>query len=283
MIGFRTGKYKIKLFDTLLVASLTIVLLSFFILLTRTTKDLVVTIKVGQDNVKDLANERGVGEWYSSALFLNLKDQSYFDTSTANIINIKQYDADPGKKNIYVTVNLKTIYNTALKRYTYNGKNVLIGSPIDINFDRLYLYGVIVDIEGYRPNDKMVNLIVKSQFINNQANFKFQDTGGVPPFVADGLQEGDIIKDFHGGSVVELIKKDIENAKRVVVTSDGNVLLREDPYLKDIFLTFKIRAVKRENRYYFFEDLPILINYPLPIHFDKTSIWPLVTAIDEIK
>ena len=108
----------------------------------------------------------------------------------------------------------------------------------------------------------------------------FPDSSGTSEHIANALIKGDMVKDDQGNIIVKIIDKKVENAKRLVITSDGRSVIQTNPLRRDVYLTLEVNAIKIGDRYYIFDDVPLLVGEKIPINTSTISVWPEVTKIN---
>ena len=102
----------------------------------------------------------------------------------------------------------------------------------------------------------------------------FPETSGSRAYVADAIEEGQEVKDDQGNTIVKILRKRVEDAKKTAITSDWRVFVQRDPLRKDVYLTLQLDAIRINDRYYVFDDVPVLIGYTVPINTGTMSFWP---------
>lgn len=288
------GKYKLKLLDIIIVFVFVSIAVSLFFLLFRTKKELIVIVKTYEDSIIwpgrhssiSTGDTNSTGDTISAVWFNNIfqpgmKEKDSLGKPMGEIISVRKYDNRPDSPTIYLTLKLKAVYSTGTKVYTYKGKNVLVGSTIQLYLDKVFVEALIVSTEGGEERFPLKKLSVSTQVLNKDPIFT--DTTGVNQFIADNIKIGDTVKDSRGKIVLKIVEKRVEDANLIVKSSTGEVFLRKNPLLKDVYLTLDVMAYQIQDRYFFFDDIPILINNGIPIHLKKISIFPVVTGIEEVK
>ncbi len=271
--------FKPTLFEILLGSAALIIIAAVFFLLFRTRKSLSITIKINEESV--IWTNQGVSTWFANLFYVGMEEKNSFGKTMAKVIKVRSYDTDPSKRALYLTVKLDAVYSPGIGQYSYKGKTILIGSTLQLYLDKIFTEGLIVDVEGFRKLNPRIKLTIDARVAD--INPAFPETLGVMPFIADNINEGDVVKDSQEGIVLHILKKTVEDADKTVITDSGEVLLRKDPVKKDVFLTLEVWAEKINGRYYFFDDVPVVAGQGLPIHLDKISIWPTITKITEVK
>ena len=273
------GKYKLKLLDITILFIFVSIAVSLFFLLFRTKKELIIVVKTFEDSATWPGQRSTV--WFNNIFHPGMKEKDALGKPMAEILSVRKYDNRPDSSTIYLTLRLKAVYSTGTKVYTYKGKNVLVGSTIQLYLDQVFVEALIVNTDGVKDRYPLKKLRVSGRLLEN--NTVYPDTNGVHQFVADNINLGENVKDSRGKTVLKIIEKRVEDANQIVKTSAGEVLLRKNPLLKDVYLTFDIMAYQIQNRYFFFDDIPILISNQIPIHLKNASFFPTITKIEEIK
>jgi len=97
--------------------------------------------------------------------------------------------------------------------------------------------------------------------------------------IAKALTTGQKIMDDQGRPVIEIIEKSVKDAKRLTTNDRGETIISSNPLKKDIYLTLKVYAYKMGDKYYLFDDIPVIIGLPIPLNTSTVSVWPEVTSI----
>lgn len=236
------------------------------------------TLKAGEENVTwKVATSR---DWFSQLFYEGMKERDGIGRIQAEILNVYSYDTSPDRKALYLTAKLKAVYSKSTQQYTFKGKPVLVGNTIKLSVDNVNFEGLIVNIDGM--NNPREEVVLKIETRLNYADL-YQETLGALPYIADAVNTGDIVYDNRGNPVLTIDSKKVEDAKRIVTTSDGRVLLRPNPLLKDLHLSATVNAIKVGGKYFLFDDIPISIGVALPINLPTISIFAEVTKITVVQ
>lgn len=245
----------------------------FLYVLFRKESYITITIKVGSDHVNWSGGT--ISQWFSQLFYVGMKEKDGLGRTTAEILNIRSYDTSTNLRAVYANVKLKAIYNRASNQYIFRGKPVLIGSTIRLYLDRLLVDGLVTHFEGVKDTREKHTLIAEAQ-IRDETTV-YPETSGTKDYVADALKVGEKITDLQGNTVIEILQKRVEDAKRVVVTNDGRVLIQSNPMRKDVYFTLRVQTIKIGSRYYVFDDIPVLIGIGVPLNTSTISVWPEIT------
>jgi len=273
----------LKFFDWILIGLGLLAILIFAVVFFRRSSYKIVTVEVGRESVLAWSGwgNSGSKRWFSELLHKGMKERDGLGKVKAELLDIFSYEKLPDRITVYLTTKLRVVYNRASNTYTYKGTPVLIGSKIKVNFDNLLVEGLITDIEGVSDKRERRLITVEAQI--REENATYLETSGTKAYIADALKVGEEIKDNKGNTIIKILNKKVEPAKKVVVTSDGRTILRFDPTRKDVYLTLEVNALKIGERYFLLNDIPIVIDYEIPVNTPQLSLFPVVTKFISVK
>lgn len=286
MKGIIKNISKFKPFDWVLIGLTFIFVITFAYIFFRSSSYKIVTIEVGQESAFYPAwvvgnDPSGSKVWFSELFHKGMEERDGLGKVRAELLDIFAYEKMPDRITVYLTTKLKVVYNKASNTYTYKGTPVLIGSKIKVNFDNLFVEGLVTDIEGVADSRERRLITVEAQI--REENATYLETSGTKAYIADAIKVGEEIKDNKGNTIIKILNKKVEPAKKVIVTSDGRTILRLDPVRKDVYLTLEINALKIGERYFLLNDIPIVIDYEIPINTPQLSLFPVVTKFISVK
>lgn len=268
------NKPKISFFTFIIIGSCALLIIYFAYTFFRKSTYITITLKVGLD----LVNAYGPTSkhWYTHYFYIGMKEKDGFGKPTAEVLQIRSYDISDSK-SLYATVKILSVYNRNSNQYTFRGKPLLIGSPLQLYLDNLLVNGLITNIEGAKDSRTRKKFIVETQLMGDST--VFPETSGVKPYLAEAIPEGLEIKGDQGNVEVKVIKKKVENAKKIVTTGDGKILVQDDPLKKDVYFTLEVNALELHGRYFVFDDLPLLVGWGIPLNTSTVALAPDVTSI----
>ncbi|MCR4313019.1 MAG: hypothetical protein NUV58_02125 [Candidatus Roizmanbacteria bacterium] len=285
-------KVQLKIFDFAIIFIFIFLLISLFFVLFRKQSKINVVVKVNEESMAYQIG--GVPNWFAQFLHVGMKEVDVFGKPMAEIKEIKTYYASDQRSVVYLVVSLKAVYSVSNRQHTYKGKKILVGSTIQLPLNNLLVNGLIIDIDGSIKNNlKKISAEAKIRTIDPT----FPQTEGVPPYIANSIQQGDVMKDSLGRPAIKIVKKTEEDAKMTVVTANGDVILQRQPLRKDVSLDLEIWGEKIGDRYFLFGDMnfPIIVsnnsvilnNYNtiggLPFNVNNGLIWLTITKINGIQ
>lgn len=273
---FKMRFKRLTLFDRVLIALAVLgtAFLAYFFF--RKSTYVTATIKVSEENVN--WGPTYTRSWFSQLFYEGMKEQDGLGRIMSEVVSIRSYDTGSAIKAVYLTTRLRAVYSRASNQHTFKGTPLSIGSPVRLNLDRLLVEGLVTHVEGVKDPRVRENLIVEAQV--REETPTFPEASGTREYIADALKVGDEVKDSRGNVIIKVLSKRVENAKRLVTTSDGRTLIQTNSLRKDVYLTLEVNAVKIGERYFLFDDVPILIGQTIPFNTPTISIFPEITKIN---
>ena len=265
---------KPHVFHVVLILLVISVGIGFFYIFLRKPTYLSVEIKVGSEAVY---YEGGTTKaWLSQFIHEGMTEKDGLGKTIADVVKIRSYDT-ANTKAMYATTRILAVYNRNSNQYTFRGKPLLVGSTIRLYLDRVLVDGLITYIEGVPDPRIKKRLVVEAQLIN-ETNV-FPEVSGVKQHIADAITEGQEVKDSQNNTIIKVIKKREEDAKKIVTTSDGRTFVQTYPLRKDVYLTLEVQALLIGDRYYVLDDIPLIIGWGIPINTKTFVASPEITSI----
>lgn len=250
------------------------------LVLFRQGATMTITVKVNDESVT-FQSWRYLGEgtrpWFAHLFRVGQKEKDGTGRSVAEIIGVRSFDTSPPKKVVYLDVRLKALYNRASGQNTFRGKPVLVGSPIRLALDDMMVEGLVTGINGKPDTRKRERLLVETEI--REENPVYAELSGTKQYVADAISVGDTFSDDQGRPIVRVVGKSVTDAERAVTTADGRIVVQTNPLRKQVVLTLDVEATVIGNRYYIYDDIPVLIGLAIPINTPVISVWPEIKTI----
>lgn len=267
---------RLSYFD-LLVVGVTVALVAvFFVFFFRKADYLVVRVKVTNRNV--LYSKSAPPAWFVYSLRRGMKELDGLGRVSAEIQDVYFYDEYQADKVAYVTLRLMATYSSRTRDYKYKGTPLVVGESLRVSMGKVLVEGLITDIEGLPSPYQVEDVTIEAMVVDESGN-AFSETTGVDQYVADALVVGDRVYDSRGEEVVEILEKRVLPARKNTFDDRGNVYERLDPRRKDVYLKLRLRAKRVANELYFFDDVRIRVWTYIPLHFEKISIFPVITKV----
>ncbi len=270
---------KIAFFDKLLIL-IVIVAISFFVFVFfRKGETVAVTVRLNEDNSTygDWNSLIGTRPWVTELLRNDAKLKDAIGRISAEIISVRSFDIKPNRQAVYVKMRLRVTNDRASNQFIFNGLPLIVGSEVKINFDTVLVDGMVTDIEGLPETRQKVSIWVEAN-VKDENNL-YSERIGIAPSIASEILNINEIRDGEGNIIMKVLEKKVTDSDVFVTTSDGRGIIRKNPLRKDVLLKLQINAFKIGNRYYIYDDIPILIGQKIPFNTDKLSVFPEVTKI----
>jgi hypothetical protein len=204
---------KINLIDRVIIAIGLLSAIAFGFIFFRASTHITAVIKVSEDTIIHNPWVMGVGTrtWFAELFHPGMKESDGLGQVAAEVLDVRSYHSSPEKKAVYLTVKLRAVYNRASNQHTYNGLNLLIGSPIKLNLDHMLVEGLVTHIDGVKDPRNNAKLIVTTQL--KRDNPVYTGTSGVEPHIANALNVGDVVQDNRDHTIVTIIDKEVKPLK----------------------------------------------------------------------
>lgn len=207
-------------------------------------------------------------------------DYQYDNIGNKNmkILSIKKWGYQ--NKEMWVTASVKAKYKPKQKKYTYLYQPLEIGRTIDVTINGSNIHGIVSSIQGFSDTRPGRTITISARLIDSSSPYSTY-TRGVEPWIADAIKKDAQMKDVSGNTIAKILDVSVAPAQRVVTTDTGQVILSEDPFKKDVFLTIQMNVIQQDGNYMFLEDKPIIIGWSVPIFLEKVVLYPVITGIFE--
>lgn len=270
---------KLTLFDRIIILIAISFVIFFGYAFFRKASYVTVTVKVGEENIYYQAwrSEAGSRVWFAELFHKGMKETDGLGRIGAEVVSVYSYNSAINTKAVYLTVNLRAVYNRATNQYTFKGFPLSIGSQVRLNLDNLFVDGLVTHVDGVEDPRKKVKLLVETKIVEESS--VYPETSGTSESIANGINVDDQVKDSQGNTIIKIVKKRVENAKRLVTNSSGEFMVRNHPLRYDVYLTLEVEAIDLSGSYFLFDDVPILIGEEIPVFTPFISVLPEVTHI----
>ncbi|PIR58806.1 MAG: hypothetical protein COU69_03335 [Candidatus Pacebacteria bacterium CG10_big_fil_rev_8_21_14_0_10_56_10] len=270
----------LKPVDLVFIGFLLLIPLVIFLLFKRSVQEIVVRVEVTGENVFSEPTRPNIE--YADSFQVGDVITNQLGQNVAEILDVTSYRITQDRRVVFLDVRLRTLFDPRKQQYFYQGKPVIFSEFMELDFRKAKLRGRIVDFPGFRDEDAPQGIMrVRAQL--RWENRQFSDVYGVPKFIADSIQAGDVIRDNRGQPLLKIIEVETNPAKRTVFTESGVPRIVQDPELKDVFYTVDIATKEYNGTPYMFDYFTISVGDTIPINKDHVSIFPVVTEIVEYK
>lgn len=175
----------------------------------------------------------------------------------AKLISIKKYPTIINSQyDVYVTAVIKAGFNKKTGEYSFNRSSLSVGSPIDLQFPKIYLTGTVI---GISPNPIKDSYVEKKLYLVSQGGY-LKDF----PYRYDAIKIGDVYFDGEQ-KVFEVIDKQLEkNIWSIGNSLTGTIYEGAVDTTQNIVVIANVKLLKKEDGFYFGEENRVNINSYIP-------------------
>lgn len=276
MIKPHTDKrFRFGLFEIIVAGIAVVALMAFAVIFFRKTEYIPIVIRVTNSNFLYIGDNPP--SWYAQALAVGSSEYDGLQQQQAVVEKTLYYPVDETHKALFLTMKVKAVYTRTKKQYSYKGRPLIVGGPIRFELQNQLVDGVILRV-GKQVDTPSRELTVNARLMNDTgAN---SGTNGVSPYVADAVNVGDTIRDSAGTELAKITGKTVKPALRYTFPANGDILVREDPLLKDVFLTIKLKVDVINGEEYFMNVARIRVNSRVYLEMPTITIFPEIMSIE---
>jgi len=267
---------KIGFTEILLLFFFLTIIVFVFLYFRRSQKWITVEMKVTSDSSIS-SEQRTIPYWLSNPVKKGDREYSALGQPQAEVIDVLSYETSGSYKETYLTVKLNVLYNKNQHKYTFSSKDLIIGGPLIIRPNGVYLEGIITSMEGVSRETKKARKKVLTQIEGGVSYI----TSGIKPWFADAIKKGDEMKDSKGQLLAKILEKKVEPARRTTTDDRGIPHLTRDPYLVDVYLTIELETTLDQGAYYFKKNTKVKIGQLIDFSSDKYSFRSTIIDILE--
>ena len=215
--------------------------------------------------------------WLAEGIRKGDKQYDSLGKVTAEVLDVKSWGTE--RKITYLTLTLRTEVDNRQRKLKFEHRPLEVGRQISLDLENIGFEGVVTFVEG-TPDDRVwEDKVVEVRLLNYSD--VFPETLGVMPWVVEAVNIGDEMRDTQDTIVAEVLDKQVKPAEKIVQTSDGRVLVKDDPIKKDLFLTLRLKTFKQSGVNYFLGDISVKTGSDIFLSLPGIDIWPTITKIIE--
>lgn len=223
--------------------------------------------------------------WLADMIEKGAREYDGLGREVVRIKNVRVFERIKGRgggipeqgKDIFLSLEIKARLNKRKRQYVFKGKPLSTGSTIELDFTDLHLSGLVM----YMPDDfekvQREELVVVARTVDWTDHY--DNTIGVPEWMADAIEVGDKMKDGRGRVLAEVLEKRVEPAKMITVAAYGVPRLSRDPLNKQVYLKLRLDTVRVRGVNYFLGDVAVKVSRGIPLYMGD---YALVAEVIEI-
>lgn len=276
LLKFSPKSFKrMSVFSILSISVFCLLILFLGLYLFRFKKAIDIEVKVLRGNPE--YSQESLPFWLAYSVREGDVEKDILGREEVRILSVRSYEYEKNQREMFLKVRLLAVFNKRLNQFEFRGKPVLVGSGILIRPGNTYVQGLVTKVVG----DNLPKYKIKIEAVVPKLNFPLMDVFGTSPWEIEAIHVGDINKDSFGDILVTIVNKKEVPGLRISKTDSGDVLVKNDPYLKRAELTIELAATKVGDTYYYLADQKIKIGKDLAIDFPHYSLLFTVTKIIE--
>lgn len=262
-------KNKITLFDIVLGVFLLVFLIAVVLFLDRKTQYVDIRVKVTDQDV--LYSRTNPATWYANRFNVGDSEKNELGRPIAQITNVETYNTTADTKAVYLNINVRAVYDKMSQTYSAKGTSLIFGNTLKFSFPNVSFSGLIIESP---TTSNPVSPIEQKKIVVLQRGID-----AIEPVILQKIKVGDEIIDSMGNILAHVESVSFLASPRITQTYQGDLLLRNDPYYKDAFITLTVRVKKYNNEYFLFDNVPLKLGVNVPLNFSYESIYPVIIDI----
>jgi hypothetical protein len=278
---------KLVFIDYLFIAIFLLIVLGGFLFFKRQTVYIPVTFKVADEGDLQAAalpkvnfgNSYTPKIDYAQSFIVGDTEKNEIGKPTATITNVESYSMGPTNQIIFVTANIKAVYNPRKKQYTIKSRPVTYGTSIPFIFNNVTFTGLVVNFPGFETAQEVTRGTTQVRAQLREESREFSEVSGVPPYIATAVRVGDTITNSNNEPMATVTSVDVRPATRTVITGGGAAVRSQDPELFDVFYTLELATKQVKDKIYMFDYFPVIVGEKVPLNFSSVSVYPTIVEI----
>lgn len=260
--------HKFNYFDFLLLFA--IVLIAAFLLNNRLqNKNTTVNVRISVENSDWWYQGSPPRIWYATDLKKGDIAKDSFGNSSAEILNIENYDNGGPYRNIYIDLKVSAQYNKRQDKYFFQYKPITVGSFLTLSFSKNQIQGIVIKMADKEIDYKYKTVKMRKGFANSDQGY----IDATRTDVANNYRIGDKSYDNNNNIVAEIVdlKSQIESYYEYSDIRGENIKVF-NPDFRDVELTVKLKTHSESGLDLFVNNTPIKTGSKIWIQFPKYSL-----------
>jgi len=271
------AKKKLIIIDWIFIFFGLLLLVGFYFFFKRETRYIKIKVKVTDEHIL-YAGTNPINQ-YAHSFKVGDQTKDELGRPVAQITSVERIRNVKDRQIVYVTLEVKSVYNPRTEKYSLQGKDIIFGEMVEFNLSNVKFSGLIVDFPGYSEwiKAKKEEVVVESKI--RYESREYSDIYGIPIYLANQIDEGVVSKSSQGEPLAEVLEVSFAPAKRTVVSNTGIVKTVNDPELVDVSLKVKLYTKIIGGERYMFDYLPVLVDQSFPLYINDALVSPVITKI----
>jgi hypothetical protein len=261
---------RINLIDWTIIISLCLVVSTFFLFFYRKSTYITIKLKVTDQEVLTAFHTPNTN--YALQFHVGDTERDSVGRVVTEIVGVESYPLNPENRVVFLELKVRSTYDSRTKMYSAKGKNINYGTPMRFNLSNVTFDGYVVEAPSLVQNNiKPVSVEVETLL------------RGVDPSLVKEIKAGDEVKDSKGIVLAKILTVSSEPAEQVTQNVQGELLLRKNPFYKDVKITLQLRAHKvNDKNILSFNEIPLTVGGEIPFSTLYYTMYPSVQTIKSI-
>jgi len=251
---------KLSVLDYVVFIVVVVVIVGFFVFYSR--ENVTVYVSTVNEWSEWLEDPMPPPYWLSNALKVGDKAFHTSGGELAEIIGIENTDWGGQRRFSRLNLKAKALYNVRSKVYLLKEQPLFVGGTLTLNFKGVQYRGVITYV-GTTPE------FPESKLSRARLEVFIPE---VYPWLAETYNKDYVVKDTNGLEIFRIISSRIIPTERSIVTDDGRILRRSDPYYKDVYFVAEAQVRCQEGTCYYNDTFPLRIGAHIRIHSTSSLV-----------
>jgi hypothetical protein len=257
---------KVNPFDIFMIVIAISILIGFFFFFYRKAEYITIQVKVTNQEV--LYASMLPKNSYSRHFTKGDVERDAVGRVITEVIDVESYPITQDHQIVYLTLRVRSTYDTRTQTYSARGKTLMYGTPIRFNLNSVTFDGFVTQVPTTAVSHK--EKIMKVQAVSRY----------MEPSIANAVKVGDTIVNSRNEVLIKITNVRVEPAMQVTTNVSGDLFERKNPYFKDIYVDMEVLVDEFNNK-----DLTILdeikfqVGAVIPFSNMNYTIYPLVEKI----
>lgn len=268
-------KNKITYFDVIFAVIIIAIIGGVYFFFNRDTVYIDIKVRItDQDVIYANTNPK---MWYANRF--NIGDTEYDELGKviSKITNVETFNTTADTKVVYLTINVRAVYDPRTKLYGAKGTNLTFGNNIRFNFPDVSFNGLITESPStefqneYSLETKTITVIARGPNTREPE---------IEPEMLEKIKINDKITNSSGTVLAQVKNISLRPGQRVTTDQFGNLHLRQDPFYKDAIITLDVLVKKNKDDEFVFDVYPLKLGTKLPLNFSYETVETVITGVN---
>jgi hypothetical protein len=257
---------KLNPFDVFMIIIALSILFGFFFFFYRRAEYITIQVKVTNQEVLYAATLPKNS--YSRYFTVGDVERDAVGRVISEVIDVESYPVSSENQAVYLTLKVRSTFDTRTKTYSARGKTLMYGTPMRFNLSSVTFDGFVTQVPNTSVSHKQKIMLV-------QAVSRY-----VEPATAKVIKAGDTIINSKNEVLIKITSVRVEPAIQVTTNISGDLLERRNPYFKDIYLDMEVLVDEFNNKdLVLLDEIKFQVGAVVPFSNKNYTIYPMIEKI----